>query len=127
MVKRNVFVVLLFVILLVGVLLEQNYIDNSFESMKENVSSLLDEIENENLDSSTQDVFKIKKYWQDREIVLSLFVDYREIEQIGRQIELIVAHLNNVDFELASVECELLLHIVKTYHKTVCFDWQNII
>lgn len=49
------------------------------------------------------------------------------IEQIGRQIELIYAHLNNVDFELALVECELLLHIIKTYYNTVCFDWQNII
>ena len=60
-------------------------------------------------------------------MVLSLFVDYREIEQIGRQIELISQHLDNKDFELASVECGLLLHVVETYQNTISFDWHNII
>ena len=126
MVKRNVIVLCLFAVLLLGVLLEQNYINNSLKTMEKEVFCLREEIETEQ-NNSTQHLLQIKKYWEDKEFVLSLFVDYKEIEQIGRQIELIYAHLNNVDFELALVECELLLHIIKTYYNTVCFDWQNII
>ena len=127
MVKRNIIVLCLFAVLLVGVLLEQNYIDNSLKTMETEAIELWDGIEQEQLEFSSNKVLKIKKYWKEKEFVLSLFVDYKEIEQIGRQIELIEAHLDNVDFELAAVECELLLHIVKTYYQTVCFDWQNII
>ena len=127
MVKRNIIVLCLFAALLLGVLLEQSYIDNSLKTMEKETIMLLDEIETEQLDSSSTHVLKMKKFWEDKEFVLSLFVDYKEIEQIGRQIELIEAHLDNIDFELAAVECELLLHIVKTYYQTVCFDWQNII
>ena len=127
MVKRNIIVLCLFAALLLGVLLEQSYIDNSLKTMEKETIMLLDEIETAQLDSSSTHVLKMKKFWEDKEFVLSLFVDYKEIEQIGRQIELIEAHLDNIDFELAAVECELLLHIVKTYYQTVCFDWQNII
>ncbi len=127
MVKRNIVVFLLFFFLLGGVLLEQKYIDDSFINMKTEVLSLQQNIKEENLSNSKQKINSIKKYWDDREFVLSLFVDYKDIDQIGKQIKLIEAHLQNVDFELAFVECELLFHIVKTYYNTVGFDWQNII
>ena len=127
MVKRNIVVFLLFFFLLGGVLLEQKYIDDSFINMKTEVLSLQQNIKEENLSDSKQKINSIKKYWDDREFVLSLFVDYKDIDQIGKQIKLIEAHLQNVDFELAFVECELLFHIVKTYYNTVGFDWQNII
>ena len=127
MVKRNIVVFLLFFFLLGGVLLEQNYIDESFINMKTEVLSLQQNIKDESLSNSKQKINSIKKYWDDREFVLSLFVDYKDIDQIGKQIKLIEAHLQNVDFELAFVECELLFHIVKTYYNTVGFDWQNIV
>ena len=95
--------------------------------MSEDVESLKIDIKNEELKTSKTKIQDIKTYWQDRELVLSLFVDYKDIDQIGKQIELISAHLQNDDFELAFVECDLLCHIIKTYYNTVNFDWQNII
>ena len=127
MVKRNILVIFLFCALLAGVLLEQNYIDSSFITMSKDVESLKTDIKDEELKTSKTKIQEIKTYWQDRELVLSLFVDYKDIDQIGKQIELISAHLQNDDFELAFVECDLLCHIIKTYYNTVNFDWQNII
>ncbi len=127
MVRRNIIFLLLFCALLGGVLLEQNYIDSTLFEMEEQIEGLQSDIKDENLSNSSKDIASIKSYWHDKEIVFSLFVDYKDIDQIGKQIELIDEHLTNVDFELAAVECGLLLHIVKTYHSTVSFDWQNII
>lgn len=127
MTKRNIIVFILFIVLLGGVILEQNYIDASYIMMEKETVVLNQNLEDENLDASKQKIKQINSFWKDREVVLSLFADYRDIEQIGKQINLINSHLENGDFELAKVEAKLLEHIISTYHNTVSFDWQNII
>ncbi|MBR1925425.1 MAG: DUF4363 family protein [Clostridia bacterium] len=127
MVKKVWVMLVIFIVLIVGVSLEQSYIDKTYNSMVAKTTTLQSEILNQNEEKGLVDIKNIDKYWKDREIVLSLFVDYKDIEQIGRQISLIKSHLNNQDFELAMVECNLLLHIISTYYKTISFDWQNII
>lgn len=127
MVKRFIVILVLLVALIGGVITQQIYTDTSLDNVKSEVISLQTDIEQENLEKSEQRTNNLKDYWANVEMVLSLFVDYREIEQIGRQIELISQHLDNEDFELASVECGLLLHVVETYQNTISFDWHNII
>lgn len=126
MVKRNVVVLCLFLVLIVGTILEQDYTDSSYETINSEVLELKAYIQNQDEQSKVQ-IEKIESFWKQREIVLSLFVDYRDIEQIGREVNLIKSYLENLDYELAIVECNLLLHIVSIYHSTVSFDWQNII
>ena len=126
MVKRNIFVIVLFLVLLCGVLLEQNFIDSSLSYLKQESAALCLEIKDNN-ENSIIKTKKMKKYWEEKEFVLSLFVDYKEIEQIGKEIEMIEGYLEIKDFDLALVESNLLNHILKTYHQTVNFDWQNII
>jgi len=127
MVKRDWFIFTLFTVLVVGVILEQVYTDNTYAKMETDISSLQTNIKSSKLEESRKLADSIDDFWNNREVVLSLFVDYRDIEQIGRQLELIKAHLGNEDFELAKVECNLLEHIVKTFHNTIGFNWQNII
>ncbi len=126
MVKRNVFVLILLTVLFVGVLLEQNYIDSSLSHMQKE-SIILSEKIKDNSNDSILRTEQMMKYWTNKEFVLSLFVDYKEIEQIGKEIEQIRSYLEIDDYELALVEANLLKHILKTYHQTVNFDWQNII
>lgn len=127
MVKRVWFILSLFAVLLTGVILEQVYTDNTYAKMESDISVLQENIASAKIENSQSLAKRLDDYWSEREVVLSLFVDYRDIEQIGRQLELIKSHLANEDLELATVECNLLSHIVKTYHNTIGFDWQNII
>ena len=127
MVRRFIVILVLLVALIAGVIAQQIYTYTSLNNVKSEVISLKTDIEQEDLEKSEQRTNNLKDYWANVEMVLSLFVDYREIEQIGRQIELISQHLDNKDFELASVECGLLLHVVETYQNTISFDWHNII
>ena len=127
MTKRNIIVLILFVVLLIGVILEQNYIDSSYVLMEKEINVLNQNLSDENLNLSKQKIKQIDSFWKNREVVLSLFADFRDIEQIGKQINLINSHLENKDFDLAKVEAKLLGHIILTYHNTVSFDWQNII
>ena len=125
--KKVWVMLIIFVILIFGVCLEQAYIDNTYKNMEQKTISLQTSILNQDEQKSLNNVKDIDGYWNKKEVIFSLFVDYKDIEQIGRQISLIKSHINNQDFELAMVECNLLLYILSTYYSTISFDWQNII
>jgi len=127
MVKRVWFISIMFIILIAGVIVEQVYTDNTYGFMENQISELKTDIANADVGGSQDLAKQIDDYWAVREVILSLFVDYRDIEMIGRQLELVIAHLGNEDLELATVECDVLDHVVKTYRNTIGFDWQNII
>lgn len=127
MVKRILVIIFLFTALIGTVVFEQIYTDSAIENLMTEASELQIAIDENNLEKSTWHVTKIKHFWEQKEIAISLFVDYRDIEQISKQINLVSSHLENSDFELAKVECNLLLHITKTFKNQVSFDWQNII
>jgi len=127
MVRRVWFIVILFVILVAGVILEQIYTDNTYSTLNTKITELQENIVNAEIEEGQQLAKEIDEYWSGREVLLSLFVDYRDIEMIGRQLELVMGHLSNEDLELAIVECNMLSHLVKTYRNTIGLDWQNII
>ena len=127
MVKRGFFVLGLFVILMVGVFFEQRFIDLSCETLKTQTQILTQCIESENLEQSKQKCDELKKLWEEKEVVLSLLVDFKDIEKIGSQLTLVSAHLDNQDFDLAFVESKVLFHALKVFGSTVSFDPQNII
>jgi len=127
MVRRVWFIVILFVILVAGVILEQIYTDNTYSTLNTQITELQENIVNAEIEEGQQLAKEIDEYWSGREVLLSLFVDYRDIEMIGRQLELVMGHLSNEDLELAIVECNMLSHLIKTYRNTIGLDWQNII
>lgn len=127
MVRRFWVIIALTAILLTTVILEQLYTDNAVQTLINQSYQLQGAIEQQDIDDSKKMARNIEEFWDEHEILVCMFVDYRDVEQIGRQIELVNAHLNNEDFELAMVECNLLLHITKTFQNSVNVDWQNII
>lgn len=127
MVKRGWFILIIFVLLLAGTILEQIYTNNTYTEMETQITNLQTKIASAEAEQSGEMSRVLDEYWAGRERILSLFVDYRDIEQIGRQLALVIAHLDNGDFDLAKVECSMLSHIVETYHNTIGLDWHNII
>ena len=127
MVKRFWVILCLFLVLIGIVIFEQIYTDTATSELQTKTETLQTSIENESLSTSKQQAKELEFFWKEKEVAISLFVDYRDIEQIGKQISLVNSHLDNSDFELAKVECNLLMHIIKTFKNSVGFDWQNII
>ena len=127
--KMKVRVVLLFCMLgfLFGVVLwEQIFIDNTLNELFLQSNQLYASLEKENLVESKALANKVHKYWKDREGVISLIEDYRDIEQIGKQSSYIIAYLNDEDFELARSECLQFMHLLQNFSKMVKFDMHNV-
>lgn len=124
---KKLIAILILVVALAGIVTwEQVYTDNSISSMLGEISTLSTEIENKDLESSKVQAQKIIDKWEKEEAVICLFVDFRDIEQIGKQADLVLSHLENEDFELAKVECNILRRVVETFENMVGIDWQNI-
>ena len=124
---KKLIAILILVVALAGIVTwEQVYTDNSISSMLGEISTLSTEIENKDLESSKVQAQKIIDKWEKEEAVICLFVDFRDIEQIGKQADLVLSHLENEDFELAKVECNTLRRVVETFENMVGIDWQNI-
>lgn len=124
---KKLIAILVLVVALVGIVTwEQIYTDNSISTMLDEVSILSAEIEDKDLTASKVQAQKIIDKWEREEAVICLFVDFRDIEQIGKQADLVLSHLENEDFELAKVECNTLKRVVETFENMVGLDWQNI-
>lgn len=127
MITKKLIAIFVLVGVLAGLVIwEQVYTDNALNNMLTNIQSLEVELEAENLEQSRVLAQKINDTWDKNEAIICLFVDFRDIEQIGRQADLVVSHLGNEDFELARVECNTLQRVVETFKDIVKFDWQNI-
>lgn len=122
------FWIILVLILVVGGLatFEQAYTDQTVATLKTEIATLETLLDSENLEQSKQKTQKIIDFWKEKETIICLFVDYRDIESIGKQADLVKSHLENSDFELAKVECNTLGHVVTTFGEMIGFDWHNI-
>ncbi len=127
MTKRLIVILVVLLVLAGIVTVEQVYTDTSIDSMLTEIALLETQIDEENLEASTALAEQVVEKWNNYERIICLFVDFRDIEQIGRQTDLVLSHLQNEDFELARVECNTLERVVKTFKNMIQFDWQNII
>jgi hypothetical protein len=126
MTKKILLVCVLFLALVGVVVFEQIYTENSLNMMFDKISSLQTEIDNKDLAQSKRLVSSLREFWKDREKVICLFVDYRDIEQISKQTSLVISHLDNSDFALAKVESNALFQAVANFSNMVKFDFWNI-
>ena len=127
MTKKLISILVLLVVLIGIVTFEQVYTDDSINRMLENVTNLEISLNDEDLEASISKIDGIISMWDERESVICLFVDYRDIEQIGKQADLVRSHLGNADFELARVECNTLERVLETFRNMVHFDVANIL
>lgn len=113
--------------LLLGVVVwEQVYIDETLNTMQTMSNELYKVLESEELPESEKLATNMHNYWLKRQAVISLMVDYRDIEQIGRQSCYIISHLNNKDFELARSECQQFSYVLDNFAHMTHFDLHNI-
>ncbi|MBR7091437.1 MAG: DUF4363 family protein, partial [Clostridia bacterium] len=125
--NRNIFIIILLVALIGIVIFEQVYTDNAMSTFIDESNQLAQTLLDEDEQSSLTLATRLTSFWHSREMLISLFVDYRDIETIAKQAELVEAHLENQDFELARVECGALKLAVNNFSNMVSINWHNIL
>lgn len=125
--KIRIIILFSMLAVLIGVVVwEQIYVDETLKTISTMSTELYEVLEDEDLIKSKEIANDMHNYWLKRQTVISLMVDYRDIEQIGRQSSYIISHLDNEDFELARSECQQFRYIVGNFSNMTHFDLHNI-
>jgi len=112
---------------LIGVVIfQQIYTDNAMSTFVDKSNELSQTLLDDDLDKSRSQAKELVEFWHSKELLISLFVDYRDIEQIARQADYVLAYIESGDLQLAYVECSQLIHVSSTFHNIVKVDWHNI-
>lgn len=124
--NRNVYIIILLIAVIGVVIFQQLYTDNAMSTFVQKSNELSQTLLDDDLDKSRTQAKELVEFWHTRELLISLFVDYRDIEQIGRQADYVLAYIESGDLQLAYVECSQLIHVSSTFHNIVKIDWHNI-
>ena len=127
MTKKTLAFIFLTIFLIGFVTFEQIYTNNALSALKQEVNTLSTEIENENLNASKTQIKKVISMWNQNEKIICLFVDFRDLENIGKFAVQVYSHLDNEDFELAKVECNSLQKAIDTFYNMISIDITNIL
>ncbi len=128
MVKRNIIIFLLFSALITGAVMEQIYIKQSIDGLQQKISVLEQEIDkNFQSEQSFNQVEEIRVYWHNREKVLSMFINYKELKEIVVQISRLQQTMWQGDEENTYIELTVLKNITTSTEKVIGFNFQNVI
>lgn len=128
MVKRRIIIILFFVLLITGAILEQLYIKDSIKGLQTKIDQLEQEIVIDY--QSTQSFNKVKEieeFWNNREKVLSVFINYKELKEIVVQIARLEETMQQADHENTFIELTVLKNLTSSTEKVIGFNFQNVI
>lgn len=126
--KRAICILLIFVFLIGLGVIDLLVVNKTFNKMTEKVSVLKQEIYNEeNLTAITQTSKEIEAYWIENEKHLTIFLYYRDIDVLGKQVDLVCALLKNEDIENAKTEVLQLEYLLKSASKVYKFNFDNLL
>lgn len=126
--KRRIIIILFFVLLITGAILEQLYIKDSIKGLQTKIDQLEQEIVIDY--QSTQSFNKVKEieeFWNNREKVLSVFINYKELKEIVVQIARLEETMQQADHENTFIELTVLKNLTSSTEKVIGFNFQNVI
>ncbi len=70
---------------------------------------------------------KMQKYWESREATMSMFIDHKNLSQIGQGISRLKASIEENDYTLTITEIYLLQEVTFVCQRISTFNLHNII
>lgn len=131
MVKKLIICTVLLVSLLGFCSWEQHYIDSTLDKMLEHIRVVQASVESNETDLYNYDTMlhfdKMQKYWESREATMSMFIDHKNLSQIGQGIARLKASLEENDYTLSITEVYLLQEVTFVCQRISTFNLHNII
>lgn len=112
-----------------GMVAEQIFVNKTLNDMKTQTYNLYEEIlsqENVNTPTIVANAEKLDKYWKEREEILCLIINHKDIEKFGEQVTKVITCVTQNKKDEAEYEVELLKYYVEGYEHVMCASFQNI-
>ncbi len=110
---------------------EQCYIDTTLNSMMEQISHVQTAIEDNESELYSEVTIasfeKMQDFWESREATMSMFIDHKNLSQIGQGLARLRAALEENDYTLSVTEIYLLQEVTFVCQRISTFNLRNII
>ncbi len=128
--KARYFIIVFLTIILIGlVVAEQLFVRSTIDLMQQETESLKTELtsaENINSQNLIDKINYIDKTWTDKENILCLIVNHKDMEKVGEQIEKLKVLIPQNQKQQAEQEMELLIYYIDGYEHFVSISFQNL-
>ena len=128
--KARYFIIVFLTIILIGlVVAEQLFVRSTIDLMQqetENLKTELTSAENINSQNLIDKINYIDKTWTDKENILCLIVNHKDMEKVGEQIEKLKVLIPQNQKQQAEQEIELLIYYIDGYEHFVSISFQNL-
>lgn len=125
MVKTLISMIFVGIILLAGVLYENDFVNRQFIEMHEVLEVLYEKVDDQ---SATQDdVYAVQKNWIEKKKVLHIFIPHNEIKEIDLWLSESATLVRDKEWSDAISKIEVLKELTEQIPKTFRLSWENLL
>ena len=122
--KRGVCIVIISLFLIGFSVFEGVFTKNVVNNMEKSANEIVLLLENGEQVKTKVD--ELNDYWKQKESMICLFINHKDMEEIGRALKKAQAHLENEDKQSALIEMKSLVDEVSAFKHVSEFNIQNI-
>lgn len=122
--KRGVCIVIISLFLIGFSVFEGVFTKNVVNNMEKSANEIVLLLENGEQVKTKVD--ELNDYWKQKESMICLFINHKDMEEIGRSLKKAQAHLENEDKQSALIEMKSLVDEVSSFKHVSEFNIQNI-
>lgn len=130
MVKKWIIMISLMIVLVVGCVLESNYVNNSFDNLIERLEQFQVKLDNNrehiDLESLIYESEEIHNDWHTKVDLLKCLIWHTGIKDIEVGLARISIYIEENDYTEASAEISSLVDYLKHYSSDFDISWENI-
>ncbi len=125
MVKSIITTICVAVILLVGAILESNFVNNQFKDFHQSLTVVYTKVDEHS--ATPDDVYAVQKNWLEKKKSLHTIIPHTEIKEVDLWIAEAVTLVRDKEWEDAISKIEVLIELSEQIPKTFTLSLSNIL
>ena len=122
------FLILLVLLTVVGIgVIDHIIINGTFNAITEKIDAIETEYNGQITENLKQQAEDLHSYWHGKEHVLNMFVQFRDVEMLGKQIDMVKSMIQFDTNENLDIEISQMQNMVKTVQNVYAFNFYNLL
>lgn len=125
MVKTLISILVVSILLIVGSIYENDFINRQFDELNTVLVVLYDKIDSET--ATQDDVYAVQKNWLSKKKILHIFIPHNEIKEIDLWLSESATLVRDKEWKDAISKIEVLIELTEQIPKTFVLSLENIL
>jgi len=128
--KGGIVILFFIIILIIGGILEQNYITYTMKTLEEQVTNFQTMVEEQNSSLNNENILikfnKINTTWRQHEKNLCLFLNHQTLDEVNQEFSKIENAIKYENKEQVEESISLIMNFVSGYRDYAVISWESV-